>query len=218
MGTGSSKKDSISIRNIQGYSTRTLYSFEVTDILKATGNNEINRRMRQIINIRGCAIKMHVRNNTTSPMYFNYALVSPKNANQMSTDGFFRDHSPSRDVNFDAKLTGIEFNYLPINTDKYAVLGHHRKLIQVGPGGNTGWYPRTGINYNYMTRYFKINRQVTYNDDTGSDAENKIFWVFWFDAPLAAANSLPFTGPQGQGGLGALDAEVMINTYFREPK
>lgn len=222
-GVGVAKKDQISTSLTESWSSRAITYYDLTDVKKTRINiadnlanadleiNKINRRQRQVINIRGFLINQSFTNNVNAPMVINVAVIAPRNSNSdvASGDGFFRDFNESRDVNFSTGLSGLQLTNLPISTDKWHVL--HRQKFMLGPkqvDAVGDFNTRVPANYRIIRKYIKFNRQIRYNDDTGTTAEQKVFLVWWADTLQAA----PGTTPTGF----AYNTQTLAVTYFSE--
>lgn len=204
----SAKKHSLLTPEPVLYATRTQYYTELTNITPTT-TSAINERERHAINISGWGLKMYFRNNTTQPMTINFAVVSPKNGKVVSTDGWCRDYTNSRDVNLDTVLSSIKYNNLPISTDKWHVLSHRK--FQLGPlTGSASWNFQMANNARWLNFYQPLKRQINYNDDAGTDAENPVFAVWYADFNIAAANTAQ--------SANAYEAIGHFIGYFREPR
>lgn len=191
--------------------TRTLYQTEVTQIAQKNAFGENNTRLRQIANVRGFKVCMEIRNQSTNPMYFNIAVISPKDSNAVVTEsGFFRGYQEtSRSVDFSSGRSSNEFHCLPINSDKYTVLKHKRyRLVPVNQN-STVYMDQSGHNYMNIGFYTQLKRQVRWQDN-GVTETGKCYLVYWCDEFLTAA------------GTPAIAQQMQVNekvvTYFKEPK
>lgn len=183
-------------------STRTLYLQNLTDILR-TQVNDIRGRQRDVIFLSGVRVCFEIENNdTVNPMYFNFAVISPKGRNIANTvsdieNSFFRSGTTdSRNVDFADTLASIEFHCLPINTDKWHVISHKRyRLNRRSNAISEG----SGHYYKNIDRYYKIKRQIRYDESQANTAlkcETPILMVWWCDqfnttaGTAAQANSM----------------------------
>lgn len=192
------------------HDTRTPYSQNLVDIVKATGAQEIDGRLRQTINITGFSIEIMMRNRGASWILANFAVVSPKNQNSdpPSVDGFFREYSTSRDVNFSTALNSNQFHTYPISTDKWRILMHKR--YQMAPLANNGAGSWDVGNVNFLKRklWVPLKRTIVFNDDATDESEVKVFLLFWFDTAEANGGDAAVVN-QVYGG-------VRTVTYFNE--
>lgn len=193
LGAGSAKKTQLSNNVPANFNTRELLFSELTNINKteidiannlATTNleiNRINRRQRQIVFIRGFSIDQYVQNLTEVPLLMNVAVVQPINSVSVSTSGWFRDYNESRDVDFSTGLGALQIHEHPISTDKYRILLHKRYTI--APKNNTGqaFNPTGAKNYQRHKHYVKFNKQIRFNDDSTTFAEQRVYLAFWCD-------------------------------------
>lgn len=222
-GSGDAKKDQISTSLNESWSSRFILYYDLTNVLKTGVNiadnlaatdlpiNRINRRQRQLINIRGFSVNQTFTNNTNAPMIVNVAMIAPKNTNssEVAVDGFFRDYNESRDVNFSTTLSSLQISTLPISTDKFTVLWRKRMTLgakQTDAVGN--FNTRLPMNFCSIKKYLPFKRQIRYNDDAGSTAEQKVFLVWWADQFQAAPGAEPI-------GF-AYNTQTLAVTYFDE--
>lgn len=191
--------------------TRTLYQTEITSLPQKASFGENNTRLRQIANVRGFKVCMEVRNQSENPMYFNIAVISPKDSNAVvSEPGFFRGYTQSnRSVDFSTGRSSNEFHCLPINADKYTVLKHKRyRLIPVNQA-QTVYNDHSGHNYMNIGFYTRLKRQVRYQEN-GVTESGKCYLVYWCDEFLSSAGT-PSVSEQMQ-------VNEKVVTYFKEPK
>lgn len=196
--------------------SRNLYAAKLTGIPRDDKAWEDRRyRERGVIKISGFRYCLHIRNNFNVPLVFHYAIVCPKNKNEFNlvpNDSFFRSMgTESRSRDFSTALTGQEFDCLPINSDKFIILKHKKRMI--GPlfdQGSTNRY-MNGVTNNYIKidGYEQLNRQIRY-DPTGNDIEeaNPVWFVYWCDQFLASANE--------PAKAGVISIQRKFITYFRE--
>jgi len=187
-----------------------LYEVEMTNI-DSTTNNTISLRQRDIINVRGFKICMEVTNKGAVPLYFNVAVIAPKDgAAGVNTVDFFRSSATERARDFSTDLTSLEYHCLPINTDRYTVLKHKRYRLLSGPTGSD-YIANSGKNYMNLDWYIPLKRQVRFNNgDGGSPESGKVYFVYWGSG----------FGQNGGVIQGNADMEITerIVTYFREPR
>lgn len=207
VGTGTSK-----MRGLQRtYTTQNNRTLESVGLLNLTKGSGIDDRERNMVNFRGCKICFEVENTFNTlvgrKLYFNVAVITPKALSDTTTSiptaGFFRNSGAlDRSIAFSNSLSSLEFHCLPINTDKYHVMKHERKVL--GPYSST-----EGVNTLSMDFYVKVNRQIRYLD-TGSAPVGKNLWlVYWVDYFGAVAGSTPVNC----GRIG-----YDITQFFKEPK
>lgn len=205
-GTSNSKK----FEALQGIpsnlDTRTLYANDLTAI-PSTATNQINSRQRNVVRVGGFSVDMIFKNIAQSPQSVNVAVVSGRSQKVPTTSGFFRDYTTSRDVDFSNALNCNEFKGLPISTDKYRILTHKRFVL----GGIGGAGDINGINNVHNTKFFcKLNRQLRYNDDSDTLAEDRVYLVWWFDLLMATTGAAP--------QVGVMENSIRTVTYFDEVK
>lgn len=118
-------------------------------------------------------------------MIYNFAIVAPKNSKAMSNDGFFRDYTNSRDVNFSSGLPSIMINHYPISSDQYTVLKRIKRRVRGANTDTTNVLASTsqfgGDIIDMDLPFFRCHRQVRFNDDTTTTCENPIFMIHWCD-------------------------------------
>lgn len=169
------------VQTPQRVSSRTLYSTEITTIPRwevATGVMPPNVRRGASVKLIGWKFMWTVENKLPLDTgVFNWAIIQPIGAKEVSTDGFFRTWNSSRDVNFSLGEESGVFQYNPISTDKYLVLRHGRKFLSAF---NASGWGNASCRYHH-DEYIKFNGMIRYNDDVGTEAENPIFFVYWFD-------------------------------------
>lgn len=182
--------------------TRTQYYNDLTSIPKTTVS-DVNARTRHFANVKGFSVNWIVKNNGAPPLTVNIAILSPKGAKTMTTAGFFRDYTASRDIDFSNGLNTNELHTLPVSTDKFSVLKHQRFII--GGIGNTANAP-SNKSFNIGKIWCPLNRQIRYNDDTDDKGENRVFLVYWFDLVTNVATA----GPT----FGAAQVSFRTCTYF----
>lgn len=101
--------------------TRTLSASAVTEIPQG---DEPQQRSRDLVNFRGVHICMDVINATSPqiPLYFNYALVNPKNNLGIDERLFFRSNASNRALPFaDPNLTGLDYWCRALNNEPRSI-------------------------------------------------------------------------------------------------
>lgn len=196
------------------YNTRTLNSRQIVDIPKGTNND---RRNRDIMNCRGFKICCEIRNASVKPLYFNMAVICPKetraDVTTLAPQDFFRSYGADRSQDFGTFLTGMELHCLPINSDKFAVLRHWRYRLTGANSASTaplGYNAASGRNFANLDRYVKLGRQIRYKNQNDEITSGDVLLVWWCDEMFANG------GTAAQVGL--LDMTLRIVTYFRNPK
>lgn len=174
--------------SINNYNTRTLYKIDLTNIPKTT-SNEIDSRQRDIVNLRGFKFCIELQNRLERPLYFNYAVLSPKNGQTVSEENFFRGSGNGRGLTFsNLLLSSNDFHCRPINADEYIILRHKRyRLSSLVLEGGSNYTENSGKNYMNIMKYVKLKRQIRYD---GLDAQSSpVVFVFWFDSFLREPES-----------------------------
>lgn len=208
LGTSTAKKHAVDFPQASR-NGRTLYLSELTDIAR-TSTNEIFKRQRDVINLRGFRLQGEIQNNGTKPIYVNMAVICCKSAQTVSVTDFFRSPAGTdeRATDFSTNLSSIDFRTLAINDDEYIVLLHKRFRLE-GTGG-TGAVSKTGFTYKTFKRWLSLNRQLRYGSTGASTCETPVFFVHWADQFLTPG----VTGAQ----TNIYDIAFKMQTYFREPK
>lgn len=168
------RTSSVVLRN-----TRTLYSGDLIDIVRAT-DHEIDERHRDIINLKGVKLCLEVKNTQDRPMYFNFAIVVPKydqSLNIVPTNDFFRNNQNGRGTDFSTGLSSLEMHCLPINTDTYTILWHKRCML--GPDGGANFNSAGPPNYMILSKWISVNRQIRF--EANNPVNGRIQYVFWGD-------------------------------------
>lgn len=210
-GSGLTKK--YPIRNqtsLVNKATRTLYSVDVTDIAKQS-TEQINRRDRDIVNLRGFKWCQEWRNILNTPLLCNWAVVTPRKGDIVETADFFRAaNEDARVAAFGTARSSNESHCLPINSDAYVVHAHKRFILGPANGQtNTSWYFPNHKNYIQLKKYVKINRQIRF-EDTSTPTTRGVFVVYWMDQTLQ---------PGGAAAVANCAQELTTCvSYFREPK
>jgi hypothetical protein len=192
--------------------SRTLYSYNLSTVpLNTSPTESINSRERQLVNLKGFKICLEVKNESSSPMYWNWAIIAPREAGASIVNAdFFRGNGLSRTQDFSTDLTGNQLHCLPINTDKYTILQHQRHLLNTGSlSGDDGFSDYAGSNFKRFNKYIPINRQLRYKTGSNFPTDGSIWMVHWasFFMEEGAAPS--------QQNAYKISEEVV--TYFKEP-
>lgn len=187
-------------------SSRTLNVVALTSITLGQG---LSQRERGVANIRGFKICMAVRNQLLDPLYFNAAVVSPKNTTSITPANFFRGNGTAeRGIDFDNARTALEFHCLNLNTDKFVILKHKRYRLR--GTGNTAFTDGTGKSYMNLDWYIKLKRQLRFEGASAGPIADPVFLVYWMDNFRADANDPPV--------LGTASVSERHLVYFRETK
>lgn len=193
--------------------TRQLYGVNMMKIPPGTSESY---RERQIINCSGIRICTEFQNaKSASPeetLYLNVAVISPKESvcsDFPLEDKFFGGQGGlpnERTRDFDTTLTSNEFRCLPINTDKWVVLKHARRML--GPANISVPADSYTVNLDW---YIKINRQLQFQANPEvPDPVNPIYIVWWGDQV--------FEDPGAAGQANAFRYGIRSIVYFRDPE
>jgi len=209
VGTSNSKTNTVTDLNGTARATRTLRSLNLTNIPQYSTGSQVNTRVRDIIRFSGVKVSMEWRNLTDSVLQCHVAVLAPTAAVNVGNGDFFRDNTTeSRSVDFSSALSSTEFMNLPIKTDRYTILLHKRFLLgraltEAVQGDNV----KGDANYRTFQKYFKINRQIRY-EDTSTPRDGNIYLVWWADNYLTAAGTAAVPN--------AFQCNAYCTQYFRE--
>ena len=192
--------------------SRQLVTFDIVSKIPKDGDDNLNARQRNAVNLSGFKYCIHVRNNEKRPMTFHFAVcVDKRHGGSNYTDDFFRSQGEGnrRSTNFSNVLSGMDMKCCPINTDRYIVLRHSR--LNIGPADADNEYNATGPkNYLTLERYMRVKRQIRYDGAADSSAQTRILCFVWADLIDAA--------PDSSGVADAMHMHVNLQTYFRDIK
>lgn len=176
-------------------STRILNTRTLLNIYKQDSfNDNLDKRVRDIINVRGIKICGEWKNNSSYPLYLNVAVISPKDGVvNVSADDFFRSHSADkRSVNFSTALSSNQLHCLPVNSDKYTVLRHKRFTLGPDPTPlNNRPYSINKDNFLVMNWYLKLKRQIRFEGDLNVPESGQVYLVWWADKFGTDATTAP---------------------------
>lgn len=189
--------------------TRILY---LNSLLTLPLGQGINERERSIINCRGIKLWHRWANTTNSEMTVNVAVISNRWStvdNPNSTD-FFRAYQDRRAQDFDpTAMTGLNFHFSHINTDRYLVHWHRRYIL--APSDNDPSMNNKNSRV-IIKKYIKINRQIRYEDvpdgNSNEPINTNLYLVWWADRFDASAGDLSAVGEVNHAAQSVL--------YFRE--
>jgi len=191
----------------------TLKSNNILQIPKdATGADAMDTRERDSAVVKGFKLCMEIGNQSgVLPMYFNLAVVVPRDQTSVNTTDFFRAQSGDvRTADFDpTTLAANELHCLPINTDKYVVLKHKRMKVEPNQLVSRGNHLRN------IDFYMPIQKQFRWDGATSTPRKD-IFIVCW----AAYFGRTPgTTAASGQNDTTEnLSYHQRIVTYFGDPK
>lgn len=170
-------------------STRTLNIEALIGIPKRTNDTHERYREKDDVHISGVHLDMMLRNNLSTPLMCNIAVIYNKTCQTSpGVEGFFRNltnSADSKEVSFSTALTSMDFHHLPINTDRYHVVFHKRyKLIEDTAGGGV-YNTQSRKNWMEFRRYIKINRTLKFKDASALEPlDGQLYLVYWFDQPF----------------------------------
>lgn len=211
---GAPKDESASKRNEpvaedNAKNTRTLYIYDTINLSQGI-TGAASDRLRNSIFVSGIRVCALIKNKMNKPLLFNFAVVSRKNGDNVTTQDFFRYNAGStRGRAFATSLDSNEMHCSAINTDLYTVLKHERFVLkELGtPEGfsNTNW-----SNYMKLDRWIKVNRQMKFDDNGSAYPSQRLFVLMWADGWGNATGALVDTD--------AWQCQQRITMYFREPR
>ena len=192
--------------------TRQLYQENLLNIERAVSTNNIDQRQRDIVNVAGIKLCFMVRNNTTNPLLFSYAVIQPKVGQPFEDNApdFFRGTGNTRSFDFNGNYNTLDYYCRPINSDKFNILMH--KKLKVPPKSQSVsqlYNPNSGLNLKLRRHYLKINRQFRYQTNSALLVTPTIYFVYWADVPMQEQNAT---------ATPAFTFQRRFVTYFREPK
>jgi len=189
--------------------SRVLFVHELSDIPEGPAPNQRNRNQ---VNYRGVRLCGNFINTADAAnLFFNYAILSPKNGYSINTAGFFRSNAEERAVDFDAVTnTSMDYHCRPINADKYNIITHKRIKIAAR---NTIIQNVSSSSIRVM-RYVSIKRQLRYNREGFEEVSTEkcvtpIFLVYWYDVEGLGA---------GADQADLLNVDLRCIAYFRNTR
>lgn len=191
----------------------TLWNQEITDCPQGS---EMNQRERGIINCRGFKIDYFFQNVlANSAVFCNFAVLAPKSlssdSNAVEAGQFFRAAGQNRAQSFNT--VGVQpfaRHILNINPDEYIILWHKRWIL--GPaaqanGEQAGMRP----SFNWLHKYIKLNRAVTYQAaESQSATDGKVAVAYWFGQVGGTTDTSVQTA--------AVQVSDRVVMFFKEPK
>lgn len=201
-GTSGAKKDIQLTSAYTTYNDCALYFTELTDIDKTT-TNAINGRQGNACFLSGTKLHMRLYNtHDASPIKIHFAVVSPVAAKTITSAGWFRDWTTSRDKDMSTTLDEISYDD-PINSDRY--ITHWRTSFTLAPKDSSVTHHTGRMSYTEFSKYIPVRRNIRFNDDSDEECESPVFLVWW-------AKRL-----QGPGqALSAYDASIRLVSFFHE--
>jgi len=181
--------------------SKSLVSYLMTDIPLGAVQEDSYRNGSSIF-VKGCKLRFGIRNLQGTPLMVNIALIAGKQSMEgittVPTGNFFQNDGSVADqryLDFDpATKSARQLHYLPINTERWTVLHHHRKIINTSGDGdlissnaNRGGGPADWYEHD---KYVAINRRLTYDTNAGTSCTTPIWvciWVSRWDQTIGAA-------------------------------
>ena len=212
VGTNTSKRTTVINEDLQARQTRTLYATECIAINRNGASTDIDRRDREVVNVRGFKLQFRVANsNTDVPLCYNWALVSRKDDGTPTTNDFFRGSNSLRNKDANSSLTAIEWARSHINTDEYIILKHKRRRI--APQSPISTVFNSGVQKSYfeVNQYIKMKRQYRFSSAGAAvPISGQIWLITWADTWDSNSMQTPIPNQWSQS--------TRIVLYFREVK
>lgn len=206
IGSSNTKRCTTNIVEVRNFNSRFLNKYLINVIPKTT-TNEIDKRQRDVVNLRGIKLQMEWRNNSNEPLQCHWCILCPKYRQGIENSEFFRGHDNVRAVDFANTQSSTQFWTRPINTDDYTIIAHKRFTLAPKDGG-VAYNAEGPKNFRTVNRYIKIQRQCRYD---GDELVNGRLWLcYWADKFMTPAGTA--------GATSAYGASHRILTYFKEPK
>jgi len=142
-------------------------------------NEAINKRSRDTVRFRGTKICFFAKNMLRTPVFLNWAIVTPKSANFVDASDILRSGTAERDLVVNSAARFMDLKCAQINTDRYRVLDYQRHTIL--PDSDKGTTSTDeGRDLKIIEKYVPINKQVFFNGDTALPLTN-VYMVWWCD-------------------------------------
>lgn len=195
---GNAKKDALETGEPYVMANYTLYTSDISEIVKDTGAFLPNTRRRDIANLRGVKVCMwfHAKPEGTlgvspnmSPAWVHVAVIEKKynNDSTLTAGGFLRSYGTERERTMSQATASLRMESLPINTDIYNVLYHTRTTLYPAAQFNDDeWRPTNTKPMWMVKKYVPIKCQLTFN--TANEPNRRFFIVSWA-YPVGAANN-----------------------------
>jgi len=110
----------------------------------------------------------------------------------VSSTDLLRGEALERYLPIGPQNTFLDLRCAPINTDRYNVIKHHRKMIKPDSDKATGAGTNDdGIDLVIIEEYIKTNRQVFFNGDSAGPLTNlyMVWWVDYYGSPVGSQSS-----------------------------
>lgn len=160
--------------------SRSLQDIRIDNITTGALPSE---RERNILKIVGLKIRNCVRNNTTTPYVYRWAVVTPKRHNTSTNlpQNFFKAFDDEQAHDFSTARSGIEMISNPIDRTNYTV--HAQGKINVaGTTINQG----ATMTEKFVNKKVKLALKKTYDIDANTVPFESTWFVFWCDTPFSA--------------------------------
>jgi hypothetical protein len=205
------KRATIVDTDVLDLNTRTLYSVDLTSIPKNIATDDIDRRDRNLANIRGFKLHLVCRHITAHVMQYNIAVISPKSAILVNETNFFRGTGNERGIDFDfATLSSNDFRTRHINTDIYNILMHKRYKLHPLTQGAGLYSIGSGKNWMTFDRWVPLKRQLRYDSTGDVPSSNPVYLVYWWDGLMENVGEVPNNA--------AIRFMSRVVTHFKDPK
>lgn len=153
------------------------------------GSEVITKRQRDTIVHLGTKVCFSLKNIRQETVFLNWAIVTPKAVNSVSSTDLLRGDSLERYLPIGTSNTFMDLRCAPINTDRYNVHMHKRLTIKPDMERPTGVLEqKKGRDLILIEKYIKTNRQVFFNGDTSTPLTNMymVWWVDYYGSPTGS--------------------------------
>lgn len=194
-----------------------------TNCCAISQDDALFQRQRACVNLRGIKIRFFFQNNfaqpigtpSREPVGINVALVRFKNSTGgfPNTLQFFRAEGDAggdvRNQDFIdyTGLSGMDYYTKPLSTDTLDILWHTRFTLGAANINSDLWSSQNP--WRKLSRYIKISRQITFNSNLSTDAEDRIYLLHW-GSGLSENAATPISSCYQFVGK--------VVTYWREPE
>lgn len=192
----------------EALSSNALHAYNLTDIVR--GQND-NQRQHNVIRVAGFQLHCAFQSTQIEPLWLNLAVVSPKQANVITTANFFRAYNDERARNFgDSVNTGLMHHCLPLNTDKFNILWHYRSCLGAKNEGNQQTYnSHHWSSYKLINKWIPLKRQLRFDAEASTTPmDGNVFIIYWFTPFVGSAPLLPISS--------AVNTMADVYMYYRQ--
>lgn len=142
------------------------------------GDENISKRSRDTINYKGTKICFFSKSVLKTPVFFNWAIVTPKARNFVDGNRFLRGGTTERDTALNINSPFMDLRCCAINSDEFHILKHKRMTIL--PDSDKAANDNEGRDFRIIEDYIPIKKQVFFDGDAAVPLTN-VFMVWWCD-------------------------------------